>query len=172
MKMRTYEKKAHVKNGIARLFFSVLAIALELAFIVVVFTKLNAYAEGINIVTRILSITLVIFLYAQDRSNNMKTPWIMLILAFPVFGIVMYLLVGLNGYTHKMRQRYEAVDAVLLPMLSEEKAEPEIRSASRIHNWQVFPIIYKRRVDIRFMQIVRLRIMMKPIKGLRRKRKH
>ena len=70
MKMRTYEKKAHVKNGIARLFFSVLAIALELAFIVVVFTKLNAYAEGINIATRILSITLVIFLYAQDRSNN------------------------------------------------------------------------------------------------------
>lgn len=129
MKIRTYEKKAHVKNGIARLFFSVLAIALELAFIVVVFTKLNAYAEGINIATRILSITLVIFLYAQDRSNNMKTPWIMLILAFPVFGIVMYLLVGLNGYTHKMRQRYEAVDAVLLPMLSEEKAEPEINNA-------------------------------------------
>ena len=107
MKKRTYEKKAHVKNGIARLFLSVLAIALELAFIVVVFTKLNAYAEGINIATRILSITLVIFLYAQDRSNNMKTPWIMLILAFPVFGIVMYLLVGLNGYTHKMRQRYD-----------------------------------------------------------------
>ena len=129
MKMRTYEKKAHVKNGIARLFFSVLAIALELAFIVVVFTKLNAYAEGINIATRVLAITLVIFLYAQDRSNNMKTPWIMLILAFPVFGIVMYLLVGLNGYTHKMRQRYEAVDAVLLPMLSEKKTQPEINNA-------------------------------------------
>lgn len=96
MKIRTYEKKAHVKNGIARLFFSVLAIALEIAFIVVVFTRLNDYAEGINIATRILAVVLVVCIYAQDRTSSMKTPWIMLILAFPIFGIIMYLLVGLK----------------------------------------------------------------------------
>ena len=145
MKIRTYEKKAHVKNGIARLFFSVLAIALEIAFIVVVFTRLNDYAEGINIATRILAVVLVVCIYAQDRTSSMKTPWIMLILAFPIFGIIMYLLVGLNGHTYKMRQRYDAVDAIVLPMLEQGPRAEHVKSSMeelRDKNEQLASISY------------------------------
>ena len=145
MKIRTYEKKAHVKNGIARLFFSVLAIALEIAFIVVVFTRLNDYAEGINIATRILAVVLVVCIYAQDRTSSMKTPWIMLILAFPIFGIIMYLLVGLNGHTYKMRQRYDAVDAIVLPMLDQGPGADHVKSSMeelRDKNEQLASISY------------------------------
>lgn len=145
MKIRTYEKKAHVKNGIARLFFSVLAIALEIAFIVVVFTRLNDYAEGINIATRILAVVLVVCIYAQDRTSSMKTPWIMLILAFPIFGIIMYLLVGLNGHTYKMRQRYDAVDAIVLPMLEQGPGADHVKSSMeelRDKNEQLASISY------------------------------
>lgn len=127
--MKTYEKKAHVKNGIARLFFSVLAIVLEIAFIIVIFTQLNAYAEWINIVTGIFAILLVITIYGQDRTSSMKTPWIMLILAFPVFGIAMYLMVGLNGHTRKMRQRYDVVDEVLMPRLVEGEQGAKAKEA-------------------------------------------
>ena len=145
MKIRTYEKKAHVKNGIARLFFSVLAIALEIAFIVVVFTSLKDYAEGINIATRILAVVLVVCIYAQDRTSSMKTPWIMLILAFPIFGIIMYLLVGLNGHTYKMRQRYDAVDAIVLPMLDQGPGADHVKSSMeelRDKNEQLASISY------------------------------
>lgn len=41
----------------------------------------------------------------------------MLIMAFPVMGVVLYLLVGLNGTTRKMRNRFEKIDKVLLPKL-------------------------------------------------------
>lgn len=53
-----------------------------------------------------------------------ENPLVMLILAFPIFGIIMYLLVGLNGHTYKMRQRYDAVDAIVLPMLDRDGGRP------------------------------------------------
>ena len=35
----------------------------------------------------------------------MKMPWVILILIFPIMGVGLYLLIGLNGGTHKMRER-------------------------------------------------------------------
>ena len=49
----------------------------------------------------------------------MTTPWIILILAFPIMGVSLYLLVGLNGAPNKMRARFEEVDSMLLPCLPE-----------------------------------------------------
>ena len=47
----------------------------------------------------------------------MKMPWVILILIFPIMGVGLYLLIGLNGGTHKMRERYAEIDSKLLPML-------------------------------------------------------
>ena len=48
-------------------------------------------------------------------------PWIILILVFPVVGLTLYFLIGLNYSTHKMRKRYEDIDSVLLPLLPENR---------------------------------------------------
>ena len=56
---------------------------------------------------------------------TMKMPWILLILVFPVMGLTLYLMVGLNGGTGKMRKRYEEIDAQLLPLLPENEKERE-----------------------------------------------
>lgn len=81
------------------------------------FTVLNRYAEWVNTFTRILALILVLTIYGQHKTSTMKMPWIMLIMAFPVMGVVLYLLVGLNGTTRKMRNRFEKIDKVLLPKL-------------------------------------------------------
>ena len=49
MKTTTVEGRAKTKNGVTRLVFSVLCILLEVIFIVSLFTRLNRYAEAINI---------------------------------------------------------------------------------------------------------------------------
>ena len=36
-------------------------------------------------------------------------------------GVGLYLLIGLNGGTHKMRERYAEIDSKLLPMLSDNQ---------------------------------------------------
>ena len=114
---QTLEKKAATRNGVSRLVFAALSILLEITLIVLLFTVLNRYAEWVNTFTRILALILVLTIYGQHKTSTMKMPWIMLIMAFPVMGVVLYLLVGLNGTTRKMRNRFEKIDKVLLPKL-------------------------------------------------------
>jgi len=59
MKQDTLEGKAKTKNGVKRLCFSIICILLEVIFIITIVTRLNEYAEVINLFTRILSGILV-----------------------------------------------------------------------------------------------------------------
>ena len=52
MKDTTLEGRAKTKKGVARLAFSVLCILLEVVFIVALFTRLNRYAEALNLLTK------------------------------------------------------------------------------------------------------------------------
>lgn len=121
MKATTLEGRKKTRNGVKRLCFSALCILLEIIFIVLMFTWLNDYAEILNLVTRILGIIIVLCLYASDKTSTMKMPWIILILVFPIMGVGLYLLIGLNGGTHKMKRRYQEIDRKLLPLLPENK---------------------------------------------------
>lgn len=103
MKDTTLEGRAKTKNGVARLAFSVLCILLEVVFIVALFTRLNRYAEALNLLTRVLGLIVILNMYASPVTSTIKMPWILLILAFPIMGLGLYLLVGLNGGTAKMR---------------------------------------------------------------------
>ncbi len=125
MKQDTLEGRAKTKNGVKRLVFSGVCILLEAVFIISLITKLNDYAEIINLLTRLAGVVLVLALYASNQTSSMKMPWVILILVFPVMGVGLYLLIGLNGGTHKMRERYEEIDSTLLPLLPDHKEELE-----------------------------------------------
>ena len=90
MKQDTLEGKAKTKNGVKRLCFSIICILLEVIFIITIVTRLNEYAEIINLFTRILSGILVLGLYASDKTSSMKMPWVILILIFPIMGVGLY----------------------------------------------------------------------------------
>ena len=119
MKEKTYEGTKKTQNGLKRMFFSALAILLQAVFMVYMLTRLNEYAAAINTTTSVLAIILVLGLYNREQTASMTTPWIILILAFPIMGVSLYLLVGLNGAPRKMRARFEEVDSMLLPCLPE-----------------------------------------------------
>ena len=122
MSSNTYEGRKKTKNGVKRLVFSALAILLQLIFFMVVFTKLNRYAEAIDIITRLFALVLVLRIYGQHMTSSMKTPWIILITVFPILGVALYLLVGLNGSTKVMRERYRKIDEKLSPFLVKNPA--------------------------------------------------
>ncbi|MDO4805046.1 MAG: cardiolipin synthase [Lachnospiraceae bacterium] len=122
-KSTTLESEAKTKNGVKRMVFSLVAIGVEVVFIFFLLTKLQNHAAWIEIVLHLLVLLLVLGIYAMDMTSSMKMPWIILILTVPVLGTVLYLLVGLNGGTHKMRKRYEDLDRRLLPLLSGKDGE-------------------------------------------------
>jgi cardiolipin synthase len=114
----TYERKASKKNGVTRMAFAVIAIAIEIVLIFMLLTALSRVATWIEVILHILALVLVFWLYAKNITAAMKMPWIILILSLPIVGTILYLLIGMNSGTHRMRMRYEEVDRHLLPLLS------------------------------------------------------
>ncbi|MCR5546242.1 MAG: cardiolipin synthase, partial [Lachnospiraceae bacterium] len=123
MSTTTYEKKGSIKNGIGRMIFSVLVLLLEAIFLLMIFSYLNKYAVWINTVTGVVALLLVLALYGSNINSSMRMPWIILILVAPILGVGLYLVVGLNSKTHKMRNRYAKINEVLIPLLSENREE-------------------------------------------------
>ena len=153
----TLEKKAAAKNGIGRLVFAAFSILLEISLIVLLFTKLNQYATWINTLTRFVALILVLGIYGQHKTSTMKMPWIMLIMAFPIMGVILFLLVGLNGSTWKMRNRFQLIDSVLMPKLPQnhgiletmkEKDMDAATIAAYINRYSGYPIYQN--TDIRY----------------------
>ena len=140
----TLESRQKTKNGVKRLIFVVLSILLEVTLIVLLFTSLNDYAEWLHLLTRTLAAILVLYIYSEDKTATMKMPWIILIMLFPIVGVTIYLLVGLNKGTRKMRARYQAIDEVLLPLLPdssdliENLKQTQPKAASISHYLQTY----------------------------------
>jgi cardiolipin synthase len=153
----TLERNAAVKNGVKRMVFAGLALVLEIAGIILIFTRLNRHYELISLLTRFLGAFLVLGIYSEKKTSALKMPWIILILVMPVFGITLYFLIGLNGMTRKMRGRFSEIDRVLLPLLSEdpeavrelEKKDLPVFNLSRyIRNYSGYPVY--RNTDITY----------------------
>ena len=145
----TFEGKKKTENGTKRLIFTAVSILLEIVFLLFLFTKVSESATIIDWATRIVAIFLVLGLYSMDKTSSMKMPWIILMLAFPILGVSLYLLVGLNGSTKKMRARYEEIDKKLLPYLPDnrqilewmKKESPQAGAiASYLTNYSFYPV--------------------------------
>ena len=113
----TLETDAEVKNGVKRLVFVGIAIVLQIIVILIINLRFAAQAEWFAIGMRVAAAFLVLFIYNRDETSAFKMVWIILIMALPIFGVALYLLIGLNGFTHKMKRRYEEVDEKLMPLL-------------------------------------------------------
>ena len=135
----TKENKASKRNGVKRMLFAVVGIALEVALDLIIVLFLNEYSVWITIVLHILSALLVLVIYNQNKTSAMKIPWIILIMAFPILGLTMYLMVGLNPGLTSMRERYMKVDSMLYPFIldpehANERAKLEAADNPRVRH--------------------------------------
>ena len=105
MKLRV-EQKDNVKNSIGRVFFVVLAIGIEVWIMVSVVTALSYMAGWVELLLRVISVLTVLAIYGQHKNSAVKMPWIMLILALPIFGLVLYLLLGSSLPLLKMKHHF------------------------------------------------------------------
>lgn len=84
-------------NGILRMIFVAVALIMQLVWILLRIKLLNEYSDVIAAVTTILSVAVLLKLNSKYTNSAMKMPWIMLIMAFPIMGLCMYLLFELLG---------------------------------------------------------------------------
>lgn len=90
-------KRKNSGNGILRMIFVAVSLVLQLVWIVLRIKLLNDYSDTIAAITTVLSVAVLLKLNSKYTNSAMKMPWIMLIMAFPVMGLCMYLLIELLG---------------------------------------------------------------------------
>ena len=117
----TQEKKAEVKNGVKRMIFAVLSILLEVAVILLLIYFAGQKAGWIYVLFRFVAVALVLAIFGSSKTSSIRMTWMFVILVLPVFGAALYLLIGLNGHTLRMRKRYTDIDKILFPMLPDDR---------------------------------------------------
>lgn len=84
-------------NAILRIVFVAVSLLFQIVWLLLLVLGLNEYSAWISLITTILSAVVVLKLYSKQVNSAMKMPWIMLIMAFPVMGLSMYLLFEMLG---------------------------------------------------------------------------
>ena len=122
---KTYETQASVKNGVSRMIFAVISILAEVLVILFLVFRAGQKAGWIYSLIRFLGAVFVLRIYGSHKTASIRMTWMLVILLLPITGTLLYLLIGLNGHSLKMRKRYEDIDRILMPMLpgNEEVAE-------------------------------------------------
>ena len=115
-------EEGSVKNSIGRAAFVFFAVLSQVIWILVLVLRLNRYSTVISLVTTVLTLVVVLWLYNTKMPMGFKLPWIMLILAFPVLGLALYVLLGRSDITKGMRLRLEKIDAKLEYWLKQDES--------------------------------------------------
>ena len=121
----TQETKAAVKNGVVRMVFAVISILLEVVVILSLLYLAGQKAGWVYSAIRFLGAMVVLRIYGSYKTASIRMTWMLVILLIPIFGTALYVMIGLNGHSLKMRKRYEDIDKILFPMLPDGEKEAE-----------------------------------------------
>ena len=83
------------------------------------------YSAVLGVLDRLVATFLVWIIYSQNKSPSLKMSWIMIIMASPVIGVALYIIISGSFSMHSMRKRYLEVDKELFPLLPRNDAQLE-----------------------------------------------
>lgn len=92
-----------------RIFVTVVAVLLQLIWIFAMLWGLGAFSGHIMNLISLLSLLMVLWIVNKDINPSYKLAWTILMLAVPVFGVIIYLLFGQSRVAKKMTQESKEV---------------------------------------------------------------
>lgn len=118
----TTENKYEVKSSVWRLITTVILLAIQIYLIIRVAYRLTHYATWVHTGVTLLTLIVVMTIFGRtDLNSAYKTPWIMLIMAFPIPGLCLYFLSGTPTKMYRMKRRYQKVDDSLFPLVPQDQ---------------------------------------------------
>ena len=125
------ERKTDAGNGIVRMVYVALAVALQVLFIYSLMYRLNAYSTVVHIVVEAFAVLIALSIYGSHETTSMKMPWIVLISSAPLLGVVLWSLFACRLATKPMRERFRLVDRIIFEYLEQElNVQPALREKS------------------------------------------
>ena len=109
-------------NAVVRIVFVGISLLLQVIWLLLLILRLNEYSALVSLISSVLALLLVLRLYSQQTNAAMKMPWIMLILAFPVMGMSLFLLTEVLGNVSGSGKRLKTVRSELRQQLPGDTA--------------------------------------------------
>lgn len=153
-KMRV-EQKSWTKTSIVRVFFFVILIVMQFAWIFTMITSLEARLPWLSTTITFGAMILTLTIFARHMNASYRMFWMMVVMAFPMAGIVFYAIMGRKNSTRRMRREFEEIDHELFRKLKQsrktlETLEKEDQRAAGASNylWKTcgFPVYQNTRV--------------------------
>ena len=115
-------KRRRRRNSVMRIIFVGISVLAQIGWLLALVMLLNEYSAQISLLTSILSLVAVLRIHSHHTNTALKMPWIMLILALPVMGVTLYLLVETMGSPRAVRKRLRTSRQALSGMLTQDPA--------------------------------------------------
>lgn len=137
-----------LKRIINRFSIVTLALVVQMAFIFLLSTSFQEELLKVNIAMRVISVIVVCLMLNTSGNPAMKLAWMAVILIFPIFGSVVYLITGGKRPAKRLRRAYEKSSgkaAAYNPSCAEElallwKENPVLGSQARYLKNMHFPL--------------------------------
>jgi len=120
-------------NSIPRFLFVGLSILFQVGWLVLTALVLNEHYAWVELVTRVLSVIVILQMNNKHSNAAFKIPWIMLIMAFPAMGLSLYLMLVIFGDMGNTGKRMKAIRMGLRSCM------PDHDTVSRKLQQQAFP---------------------------------
>lgn len=121
----------------SRLIVTALAVLIQLTWLWGLLEFLAPYALPINIVLTVLAVLFVLYVASKRDEPAYKILWLICILAFPLFGAILYLGFGDKKTSRPLHRRLEKAVAEIGPPKAEADAAHELEQESP-HMAQIF----------------------------------
>lgn len=124
-------------------------ILLQVAVLLTTMVWLSAYRPWIQALMTALSVLTIVFLLYDRTNSSYKIAWIILILAFPVAGISLYLIFGGRRLSNRQRRSIQAADILVREHLGQERitmealenvSDPAAVNAAYLYHVSGYPI--------------------------------
>jgi cardiolipin synthase len=87
-----------------------LLIIMQVAWIGVMFTILSEHYLIIRIASIVLSVIIALYILNKQEVPEYKLPWMLVVIAFPPFGIIVFLAFGSNRPGRILKKKYQRID--------------------------------------------------------------
>ncbi|MDO5335854.1 MAG: cardiolipin synthase [Eubacteriales bacterium] len=141
--------KSIIKLLFNRIFYVVVALLVQLGWILVLVWRLNTYSRVISSFTTILALVAVLKILNNDINPSYKLAWTILILTVPIFGLAFYLLFGKSRVAEEIEKRSQEIESETRSYLLEsphtrrklfEKSPSMSRQSEYIHTYSGYPL--------------------------------
>ena len=132
-----------------RIFYVALALLIQLGWLLILVWQLAAYSKYISFGITVISILSVLWIVNRRINPSYKLGWTMLIMAVPIFGLVLYILFGKSRIAQEMQEHYTVVKKESVPYLQQDpkimqkitETSPSAAVQSKyIHRYSGFPV--------------------------------